>query len=294
MTLHHSSPSPEKVTTAFDCNAVFDERYVVGVDLGQSHDPTAVCVVRRLDDGPRPVFQVGHLERLPLHTPYPVIVSHVMRQLVRKPLAGKSELVIDFTGVGRPVFDLFVGRGITPVGVTITGGDAVTNDGPVWRVPKLILVSRVQALLHSGQLKIHKVLPDAAALVAELQEFRAEVTANGRWTFNARTGKHDDLVLALAIALWRSYGGDGQGTGLLEYYRRQINGGSSTVSSESESLTVRMKAPPSISHLSTITSRQVPVGPDGIVELTEAEAAPFKGVAGWIRLDDAASETAGG
>jgi len=46
---------------------------------------------------------------------------------------------------------------------------------------------------------------------SDVQDFKAEVTDSGHWTFNARSGKHDDLVLALAIALWRSYGGDGQG-----------------------------------------------------------------------------------
>ncbi len=202
-------------------------------------------------------------------------------------------MVIDYTGVGRPVFDLFVGRGITPVGVTITGGDSVIHDGPCWRVPKLILVSRVQALLHSGQLKIHKSLADALALVTELQDFRCEVTDNGHWTFNARSGKHDDLVLALAIALWRAYGGDGQGTGLLQYYRRQINGGGVFTASEPEQpRSVRMKAPPGISNLQT-ASRTINVGADGVVELTEAEAAPLVHVTGWVRLEDAASEATG-
>lgn len=103
MTFHPSLPLRDsKVIAAFDRNAQFDERYVIGVDLGQSHDPTAICVVRRLDDGPKPIFQVGHLERLRLNTPYPTIVNHVLRQLSRPPLAGKSELVIDYTGVGPP------------------------------------------------------------------------------------------------------------------------------------------------------------------------------------------------
>jgi hypothetical protein len=141
---------------------------------------------------------VGHLERLPLATPYPGVVAHVGRMLARTPLRGKAELVIDFTGVGRPVFDIFIGAGISPIGVTITAGDSVANDGLVYRVPKLILISRVQALLHDGRLKIHKGLPDAPALVAELQEFRAEVTDSGYWKFGARAGKHDDLVLAVA------------------------------------------------------------------------------------------------
>src|SRR6266699_1191723 len=157
---------------------------------------------------PRPIFQVGHLERVPLGTPYPGIVSHVGR-LLRK-LPGCSELVIDFTGVGRPIFDMFVYSGIFPIGVVITAGNTETRDGMTCSVPKLTLVSRLQALLHEGRLKIQRELDEAETLVRELRDFRAEFTAAGHLTFNARCGKHDDLVLALAIAVWRAYGG---GTG---------------------------------------------------------------------------------
>lgn len=168
-----------------------------------------------------PQFQVGHLERLPLGTTYPGVVSHVLRLLDKPPIRGNADLIIDFTGVGRPVFDMFVQRGLSPIGVTITAGDVITNDGLIYRVPKLILISRVQGLLHSGQLRIQKELPDASALTAELQEFRAEVTDSGYWRFGARSGKHDDLILALAIALWRAHGGVSE-AGWLEYARVQL------------------------------------------------------------------------
>jgi hypothetical protein len=85
-----------------------------------------------------------------------------------------------------------------------------------------VLVSRLQALLHEGRLKILKDLPEAETLVRELQDFRVEYTAAGHLTFNARSGKHDDLVLALAIAAWRAHGGGTNYQGLLEFYRQQI------------------------------------------------------------------------
>ena len=94
------------------------------------------------------IYQVGHLERVPLGTPYPGIVAHVGRLLGKLP-AG-TELVIDFTGVGRPVFDMFVYSGISPLGVLITAGTAEMRDGMTCSVPKLTLVSRLQALLHEG------------------------------------------------------------------------------------------------------------------------------------------------
>ena len=145
-------------------------------------------------------------------------MAHVARLLVKLP-AG-TELVIDYTGVGRPIFDMFLGAGLSPMGVMITAGTAETHDGAIVGVPKLVLVSRLQALLHEGRLKIHKDLDEAAEFVRELQDFRVEYTAAGSLTFNARSGKHDDLVLALAIACWRAYGGGIRGIGIFEYYRR--------------------------------------------------------------------------
>jgi hypothetical protein len=164
------------------------------------------------------LFRCGHLERVPLGTPYPAIVAHVARLLARLP-AG-TELAIDFTGVGRPVFDMFAAAGLSPVGVLITGGTVETYEGVIFGVPKLSLVSRLQALLHEGRLKIHRDLAEAGELVRELQDFRVEFTAAGSITFNARVGRHDDLVLALAIAAWRAYG-SGPGHGVFELYRRQ-------------------------------------------------------------------------
>ena len=120
-----SNPSSASPLETLDLNSQYKERYTVGADLGQSQDPTAVAVVRRLDRWPaKPIFQVGHLGRLPLGTSYPNVVSHVTNMLHRPPLLGKAELVIDFTGVGRPVFDMFVGRGVSPIGVTITAGES--------------------------------------------------------------------------------------------------------------------------------------------------------------------------
>ena len=112
------------------------------------------------------------MERLPLGTPYPGIVGHIGRLMGKLPSA---ELVIDFTGVGRPVFDMFRFSGITPVGVLITSGAAETGGGPIYGVPKLDLVSRLQALLHEGRLKIHKDLAEADTLVRELQDFAANL-----------------------------------------------------------------------------------------------------------------------
>jgi hypothetical protein len=257
------------------------ERYTLGCDLGQSHDPTAIAAVRRVDDDTydplRAMFQVGHLERLPLGTPYPGVVRHVSRMLGSPSLRGRSELVIDFTGVGRPVFDMFEVVGVSPIGVTITAGDSVTREGAIYRVPKLVLISRVQAMLHAGRLKIHKALLDAPALVAELQDFRAEVTDSGYWKFGARAGKHDDLVLAVAIALWRAHGDNVAGWGLMEYTRQQADLARLRTAAPSTPTPpdVVLRAPAGVSEVHAMSGRRYTVDARGYVRVRAADAEPL-------------------
>jgi hypothetical protein len=200
-----------------------DRRYVVGVDLGQSSDPTAICVIERkigvIDEGsdferhtglptkqtPKEFLDVRHLQRLQLGMTYPAQVQHVKDLLGFPPLNEDSpaELVIDSTGVGRPVADLFNDAGLNPVQVTITAGNEVTPQGHNrWHVAKTILISTVDALLHTGTLRFASALTEADAMRDELKDFRRKLSDAGRATYAARTGAHDDLVLAVAIACW--------------------------------------------------------------------------------------------
>ncbi len=71
-------------------------------------------------------------------------------------------------------------------------------------VPKRELVRGLVTAFENGRLKIAKGLPLAGALIDELQAFRVTLTAKGRDTYAARSGEHDDLVLAVALAVWAS------------------------------------------------------------------------------------------
>ena len=100
---------------------------------------------------------------------------------------------------------MFVGEGLRPVKVTITAGDAETvDDHGMHHVAKLQLVSTLLARFSDRRLQIQQDLAETPALVSELQDFQQSVTDSGRWRFGARAGAHDDLVLALALALWRA------------------------------------------------------------------------------------------
>jgi hypothetical protein len=180
--------------------------YTIGCDPGQSIDPTAFCVVRRIDGGRKPLFHVGHLERVAPQYTVPWCRDPRSPLVAPKGVLRSRRTGADLTGVGRPVADLFQVEGVRPIKVTITAGSEELHDDKtgIYHVAKLVLISTVQTLLHDGRLLIQKELPDAPALRTELEDFRATVTDSGRWTFGARAGQHDDLVLALALACWRA------------------------------------------------------------------------------------------
>jgi hypothetical protein len=272
-----------------------NERFFVGVDLGQSSDPTAIAIVRRIQSGlswredKQSIFQVGHLERVALHTSYPAIVRHAQDLMDRRPIAGNVDLAIDQTGVGAPVADLFRQANVDFTGVVITGGQDENTFNNVTRVPKLKLVSHLQALLHEGRLHIQKNLPEAPVLVAELQNFRVRYSDSGHMTFNAREGKHDDLVLALAIAVWRAMRTT-PADNWIEYYRRLAAVSAPNnepfgfkISPPFADAKERVRVPDGISTLYLIDGTAVNVPEGRVVQVSKQDAAAF-GQRGWERL----------
>lgn len=194
------------------------DAFAMGVDLGQSQDHTAIVVMRhtctpldtwkpdykthRLNQNVEERFDVVHAERLPLGTSYPAVVGHVDELLARQPLSDGCDLVIDESGVGRAVGDLVEAAGLNPTRVTITAGSDAVREKGRWHVSKSLLVSGVDAALHSGELRFAAELQEASALAEELKEFRRHTTAAGRALYQARAGRHDDLVLAVALCIW--------------------------------------------------------------------------------------------
>ena len=195
--------------------------FIVGLDLGQAQDYTAIAIVERVVP-PLPTpklpyqgngilipsraasYHVRHLERPTRGTKYPTIVARVQTLLATPPLTLHTPLVIDRTGVGRPVTDLFEGQGVKPYAITITGGDEVVREGRHTKVPKRELVSTLVAVFQTGRLRMAANLAEGEALVNELTNFKVKVNlATGHDSYEAwRESGHDDLVLAVAMAVW--------------------------------------------------------------------------------------------
>ena len=194
--------------------------FSVGLDIGQSNDPTALAALENVGppgEGRRPEYHLRHIRRFELGTPYPTIVEEVTALLAREALSD-ARLVVDATGVGRPIVEMLTEKGLSPYSIWITGGDSVSRDGREFRVPKRELASTVQALLQSERLKFAKGLPHREVLVDELQKFRAKINIDtGEASFEHwRERDTDDVVLALACAAWMEENGPGPSFQMLD------------------------------------------------------------------------------
>ena len=202
--------------------------YRIGIDLGQARDFTAVAILECprhwAEVSPTNPARLLHCERIPLGTSYVDIVEYVRSALfprVRRyaedayvmlsprfrGAVPRVTLIVDHSGVGRPVVDLFRQARLQPVAVTITNGvDVSGTEYHGYRVPLVDLVDGLALAVRApALLTISSQLPDLSALLEEFQTFERRLTKAGHETFgNFREHTHDDQLFAIAIALWHA------------------------------------------------------------------------------------------
>jgi len=185
-------------------------KWLCGLDLGMMSDYTALAVIEKttevLSGGNRiNRYGVRHLQRW-LGVDYPTIAKELRSLFASLPTL--PTLVADETGVGIGVLQI-LRRATLPVssvrGITITAGHSVNHrpDGG-YSVPKKELVSATQSLLQGKRLLIAPALKEAKTLRHELSNFKVKINvASATESFEAwREGQHDDLVLAVCLAVW--------------------------------------------------------------------------------------------
>ncbi|HEV2070574.1 MAG TPA: hypothetical protein VGR26_12340 [Acidimicrobiales bacterium] len=204
----------------------------MGVDLGKVRDPSAIVVVEgvwhRISQGGHPVeveaynqdrghftlesysgdtarleahYHVRHISRLELGTPYPVVVDTVID--IAQAL-GVYEGLVDATGIGGPVMDLFDEarreRGRYPSrlqGIVLTGGERSSPGN----IAKVDLVGAIQRRLSTKAVH-YGGLPLSTKLHQELADYRVRITERGNDRYGSVTeSAHDDLVIAFGLAL---------------------------------------------------------------------------------------------
>jgi len=202
--------------------------HLVGVDLGQTVDRAAISIIERserLQVAPnvpgqyRPEndktishYRLMHLEEAPQGTPYPVIVRRIKTIMEIPELMGRAILVIDYTGVGHPVYDMMIEAALSPIKITTTKGYKINEEDKGYSVPKQDIVTVLQVLLQTGRFEYTKKLKLAERFEEQMREFRIKMdkrTAHVRYE-NLTDDIHDDTVISVALPVWyaeRTMGG---------------------------------------------------------------------------------------
>lgn len=212
---------------------------VFGLDLGQSGDPSALAMVLAIEtivspyswfDASHPrqkTWQLTETRIFPLGTAY----MRVAQQVQQRVAAFKSQypttpctLVADATGLGRPTLEILhheftTGRQGPSIarleGIVFTSGSShnkaqhPTLPVDVFHIPKLDLIQNLLQAMESRQLSVGPGLEGAPGLKEQFQSLRYATNAQtGNTTIQVAAGRdsgagHADLVMALALAVWR-------------------------------------------------------------------------------------------
>jgi hypothetical protein len=190
-------------------------RYIIALDPAQLHDWSALAAVKVEYQTPYSsselkIYKLVNLERRQ-KLPYNIIVDWAVQAYntpafwpARSMGACTEEptFVLDATGVGIAIKDALRQKGVRPRAASIVSGNSLNAETGIYHLGKARLIGKFLAAFDSGRVHINPNLPIYPQLERELISYRAEISSQGNAKFEAPPGEHDDLLFALALAVW--------------------------------------------------------------------------------------------
>jgi hypothetical protein len=212
---------------------------IIGVDLGQSMDYTAIIGVERIKLLPKksefdlekeinelPTYIVKFIERLPLgvdYRPQMSRVAQVVQEIIKieekgltSPMVTTEDyipdrcrpyLLVDSCGVGQGVIEILKEKidlnslqRLIPV--KVHGGEEMRHENGVYYLSKIEMVTSLMVVYGDDRIKFKK-LPMTDILFREMTNYQAKISETSKnLRIEGRSGEHDDLVFALCMCAW--------------------------------------------------------------------------------------------
>jgi len=154
--------------------------YHAGVDFGKLEDHSVIAILKREPNA----LKLVYLYQFPLETPYTQVIGHIVRASQK---FGFRQVLVDQTGLGEPVLEEIHNQGITCAeGLTLT---VQTKED---------LLTTLKIALENNQLAI----PYHRQLCEQINEQRYEYGKSGHLQFSHPERSHDDMLWALALAVY--------------------------------------------------------------------------------------------
>jgi hypothetical protein len=151
--------------------------YVVGVDLARINDYSVIIVMDRFT---REVVYFDRFNQIAWEIQYGRIIDAAKHW-------NNAVVSIDWTGIGDPIVETLSAAGI-PMNPYKIGGN----------IAKQQLIEKLRVNIEKGRISF----PYIPQLRAELEAYEYNITESGVVRYSAPSNKHDDCVVALALANW--------------------------------------------------------------------------------------------
>lgn len=187
----------------------------LGLDIGLAADHSALITAGAWQSGARTIIGVKDIKKFALGQPLDEVAGHTA-EIAR---AMNARVVFDSSNNSAFASILAARFGKNPANVLVAG--VITNAldhafqpvpmqlsvggvrcaVPRWTLSKRELVESVSAEIDGGTLRIGQT-GDWKALKEELGSMERTVRASGSIAYSAPAGRHDDLVMALSLAVF--------------------------------------------------------------------------------------------
>ena len=169
-------------------------QYVLGVDLAKSVDYTVLIVMNLRTKN------VDYYERM--ESENRTSWNYQKEKIKAVSLKYNNALtVLDSTGVGDPIVEDLQRMHVNVYHQQKQDSDKTTPGVKFTSISKENLIDKLKVAIELKMI----TFPNIDILANELKEYECTMTRAGNHVYNAPEGKHDDCVIALALALWGSY-----------------------------------------------------------------------------------------
>jgi len=167
---------------------------------GERETPTgfAKCTERREWPGLPVSYSVRHLERWELGTRLPDVVGAVKDRLAA---AQTQWLATDATGQGMSLVDFAREEGLESLPIVMTAGEVGGWTEEAYHEPRTSMLMRLFVALEGERLTFAEDLELAPVLADELQGITQTRGKTGRLTLQHPASGHDDLLVAVGLAV---------------------------------------------------------------------------------------------
>jgi len=154
----------------------------------------------------KPFYIMRMCEIFQLGIPTPNQIDAVIRAFkkVQDRYDIKPYLVIETTGMGLPNYQQFEQALPNVHGIHPTGeGSTVSQEGRIYKVPKVDLGSELQVLYENGRFLIPAGIKERKKIIKQFVNFTWIRKESGTLTVeNLKSSDHDDVCDAAAVAAW--------------------------------------------------------------------------------------------